>query len=156
MENLPGTLIKDGLEELAAPPAFLINKSLRSGEFPNAEKLAFVMPLYKSDEKSLIDNYRPISVLNVLSKLIECIVHQQLSEYVEKNSLFCSFQFGFRRGRSTQQAVTQLTDFIRFNMDKSCFTGALYMDLRKAFDTVHHGCLLNKLSFYGIQKTELE
>ena len=68
------------------------------------------MPLYKSDEKSLIDNYRPISVLNVLSKLIECIEHQQLSEYLEKNNLFYAFQFGFRRGRSTQQAVTQLTD----------------------------------------------
>ena len=155
-DNLPGTLIKDGAEELAAPLDFLIDKSLRLGEFPNAEKLVVVMPLYKSNDKSLIDNYRPISVLNVLSKLIECIVHQQLSEYVEKNNLFCSFQFGFRRGRSTQQAITQLTDFIRFNMDKSCFTGALYMDLRKAFDTVHHGCLLNKLSFYGIQKTELE
>ena len=60
--NLPGTLIKDGAEELAAPLAFLINKSLPSGEFPNAEKLAVVIPLYKSDDKSLIDNYRPISV----------------------------------------------------------------------------------------------
>ena len=97
-DNLPGTLIKDGAEELAAPLDFLINKSLRSGEFPNAEKLAVVMPLYKSDDKSLIDNYRPISVLNVLSKLTECIVHQQLSEYLEKNNLFCLIQFGFCRG----------------------------------------------------------
>ena len=106
--------------------------------------LLIVILLYISDDKSLINNYRLISILNVLSKLIECIVHQQLSKYLEKNNLFSPFQFSIRRSRSTKKAVTQLTDFIRFNMDKGCFTAALYMDLRKAFDTVRHGRLLNK------------
>ncbi len=145
-DNLPPRLIKDGSEQIAAPLCFLANKSLLSGLFPNSEKCARVTPIYKSGEKSNFDNYRPISVLNALSKVLEKIVHTQLSEYLETNKLLSDAQYGFRRNRSTQHAVTLFLDHIRSNMDASCCTGALYMDLRKAFDTVHHGNLLSKLS----------
>ena len=87
--------------------------------------------------------------------MLEKLVHRQLSDYLERNNLLSCSQFGFRGKRSTQHAVTLFTEHIRNNMDQSRCTGALFMDLRKAFDTVHHGTLLDKLSCYGIQNTEL-
>ena len=154
-DNLHARLLKDGSEQIAAPLCFLANQSLQNGLFPNSEKCARVIPIYKSGEKSNLDNYRPISVLNVLSKVLEKIVHKQLSEYLETNKLLSDAQYGFRRGRSTKDAVTLFLDHIRSNMDASRCTGTLYLDLCKAFDTVHHGNLLSKLPHYGIKNLEL-
>ena len=143
-------MIKDGAEEIAYPLCHLINKSLSSGIFPTEEKIGKITPLYKSDSHSSFDNYRPISVLTVTSKIIERLVHNQLYEYLENNKLLISQQYGFRKNRSTDHAVTLLTDYIRSNMDSRCCTGAIYIDLKKAFDTVDHGVLLSKLKIYGI------
>ena len=143
-------MIKDGAEEIAYPLCHLINKSLSSGIFPTEEKIGKITPLYKSDSHSSFDNYRPISVLTVTSKIIERLVHNQLYEYLENNKLLISQQYGFRKNRSTDRAVTLLTDYIRSNMDSRCCTGAIYIDLKKAFDTVDHGVLLSKLKIYGI------
>ena len=98
-----------------------------------------------------MDNYRPISVLPVLSKMFERVVHQQLHAYLEQNNLLSKRQFGFRNRSSTQHAVTKFSDSIRQNMDKGLMTGAIYIGLRKAFDTVNHVRLLSKLSIYGIK-----
>ena len=94
--------------------------------------------------------------VNVLSKVIEKCVYWQLSEYLERNNLLSSSQNGFRQGRSTVHAVTYLTDCIRQNADNGNCTGVLYMDLKKAFDSVHHAGLLHKLRFYGIKGKELD
>ena len=155
IDNIPAKLIKDGAEELCAPLMFLANYSFRSGVFPTQEKCGKINPLHKSGTHTSMDNYRPISVLNTLSKVIERLAYQQISDYLESNNLLCPHQYGFRRGRSTQHAVTKFADSIRHNMDQSNCTGALYMDLKKAFDTVHHGCLLQKLPLYGINNIEL-
>ena len=154
-DNLPAQLIRDGGEQIAAILYFLVNQSLRSGSFPNSEKHARLTPIHKSGEKSNFDNYRPTYVLNVLAKVLEKLVHRQLSDYLERNNLLSCSQFGFRGERSTQHAVTLFTEHIRNNMEQSRCTGALFMDLRKAFGTVHHGTLLDKLRCYGIQNTEL-
>ena len=98
---------------------------------------------------------RPISVLQVLSKVIERVVHNQLYDYLENHNLLSQYQFGFRKNRSTAQAVAYYTDCIRKQMDKGQLTGSLYLDLRKAFDTVNHGKLLTKLELYGFKSTEL-
>ena len=146
-DNLPARLIQDGSDQFAAPLCFLANQSLQTGLFPNSEKCAKVIPIYKSGEKSNVDNHRPISVLNITSKVLEKIVHKQLSDYLEVNKLLCDAQFGFRRNRSTQHVATIFLEHIRSNMDAHCCTGAMYVDLLKAFDTVHHGNLLSKLSY---------
>ena len=154
-DNIPASMIKDTAEELAAPISFLVNKSFEAGVFPTAEKSAKVTPLYKSGERNSFNNYRPISVLNVISKVVEKLVFIQLSDYFEKNDLLTECQYGFRRGRSTQHAVTKLVDNVRQNIDQGKHTGVLYMDFSKAFDTVNHACILHKLPFYGITGTEL-
>ena len=145
--NIPASLIKDGAEEIAAPPIHLINASLRESVFPTSEKCAKITPVYKSGERSKMDNYRPISVLPVLSK--------QIYEYLETNKLLSPNQFGFRRSRSTQHAVTYFSDYVRKHMDDGEYTGAVFVDLKKAFDTVDHGRLLSKLPSYGIKGKEL-
>ena len=114
---------------------FLTERSFKTGIFPTNEKTAKVTPIYKSGKKYLFSNYRPISVLNVISKVVEKIAFNQLSEYFESNDLFSSYQYGFRKKRSTQHAVTNLVNHVRSNMDKGNKTGVLYMDFSKAFDT---------------------
>ena len=112
-------------------------------------------PLYKSGERFSLDNYRPISVLNILSKVVERIAYMQIIEYPEKNNLLTPFKYGFRRHRSTKHAVIKCVDHIREHMDKRQLTGALFMDFRKAFNIVNHARLLHKLPFYGILDNEL-
>ena len=102
-----------------------------------------------------MENYRPISVLTSFSKILELVVHEQVYEYLEVNHLLTPFQFGFRKNRSTQHAVSIFTDEIRRGMDNRKLTGAAFIDLSKAFDTVDHGCILSKLECYGIVDREL-
>ena len=155
-DNLPAKMIKDASDVISKPLCNLINQSLESSLFPTAEKIAKVSPCYKSDSHASLDNYRPISVLNILSKVIERIVYNQLTTYLEDHELISQSQYGFRRNRSTQHAVTLLTEYIRTNGNNSALTGALYIDLKKAFDTVNHACLIDKLSLYGVENNELD
>ena len=90
--------------------------SLKCATFPTIEKIARVVPKCKTENRSFMNNYRPISILPICSKLIESLVHQQLYEYLEKHELLTQSQFGFRKNRNTQQAVTVLTGHIRLNM----------------------------------------
>ncbi|CAB4027123.1 Hypothetical predicted protein [Paramuricea clavata] len=97
-DNIPISFIKDGAQELSTPLVLLINLCLRQSIFPDVEKLANVTPIFKSGDRSSMDNYRPISVLPVLAKIIERVVHKQLSIYLEENCLLSPNQFGFRKG----------------------------------------------------------
>ena len=127
---------------------------LNSSTFPTDEKVARVIPIYKSEKRTLMDNYRPISILPAFSKIFESLIHDQLSQYLEEHKLLSKFQFGFRKNRNAQQAVTILTDHIRINMDKGRRTGTVFVDLSKAFDTADHACIINKLNCYGIENVE--
>ena len=118
-------------------------------------KAAKVIPLFKSGSMVELEHYRPISILPVLSKILERIVYKQLLSHLENNGLLSSFQFGFRSKRSTELAVTYFTDIIGKEVDNRKILGAAFIDLSKAFDTVSHSCLLNKLPSNGINNKEL-
>ena len=150
------SLLIDGVDIITKPVSVLINRCLDNSLFPTAEKRAMIIPIYKAGSKMHLDNYRPISILAVLSKVFERVVQQQVYDYLEQNKLLSQSQFGFRKGSSTQHAVTLLSDAIRQAMDTGMLTGTVFVDLSKAFDTVDHARLLSKLPIYGILNRELK
>ena len=153
-DNLPPNLVYDRAEEISSPLCYLANMSLQQSLFPTAEKCGKITPIFQSDCRGSFDNYRPISVLPIFSKVLERLVHRQIYEYLESKKLLNQNQYGFHRGRCTIQAIT-LSDHIRMHMDKGNYTGVVYVDLHKAFDTVDHLVLPSKLPAYGIQHEEL-
>ena len=122
-----------------------MNASLFSQTFPDI----WIVPLHKSKDPTSPNNYRPITILPILSKILEHIVHQQVYEYLQQNNMITSEQFGFRPKLSTNIALTQLTEEILQNMDNKMITGAVFIDLQKAFDTVDHSLLISKLRNLG-------
>ena len=117
----------------------------------SAEKIAGITLVYKSDEKTLLGGYRPISTLPVFSKVLEKFVYYRISQYLEEHDLFNNYQYGFRQNRSTKHAITILIDNVRTGMDQGQLTGLVFMDLRKAFDTVNHGRLLDKYQHMALK-----
>ena len=142
LDDIPPSLLKDAAICLAEPLTYLTNMSLRTGHAPNEWKQAKVLPLFKSGNATELDNYRPISILPVLSKVLERVVHTQFIDYLESNRLLYKYQFGFRRQHSTNLAVTFFIDSVRRAMDNGQFTGSVFINLRKAFDMVDSKCLL--------------
>ena len=132
------------------------NDSLLLGIFPQTMKIAKVLPFYKSGKKNLKTNYRPISVLSSFSKILERIMYNRLYSYLSENNLFFQKQFGFREGHSTNHAHIQLINNICDSFNKNKYTLGVFIDLSKAFDTVDHNILLNKLSLYGIKHSNLK
>ena len=128
----------------------IINQSLNSGIFPDNLKIAKVTPIYKKGDKQIITNYRPISVLPVISKIFETVIHEQLSEYFVTNNLFSPQQYGFRKNSSTELAALELLDRLLIQLDSRKIPINFYIDLSKAFDSLRHDILLQKLSYYGI------
>jgi Reverse transcriptase (RNA-dependent DNA polymerase) len=137
------------------PLKHIFNLSFTSGIVPSQLKVAKVIPIFKSGDKRIMDNYRPISLLNVFSKIIEKIVHTRLSIFLENNNLISNSQYGFRKAHSTIHPLVKFLNFITkaFNEKEHCL--AIFYDMRKAFDTVDHEILLTKLHNLGIQGTEL-
>ena len=138
IDELPPNLLKDVANEISKPLAFIINKSLSSGIVPDLWKISKVTPLYKSDSTSDFSNCRPISVLMCLSKVLEQVVHYQLSNYLEKHYLLKSSQFKIRPRRSMKLACNLLVDDICKNIDNGLLAGVIYLNLSEAFDTVDH------------------
>ena len=127
------------------PLTLLINQVFNTGIFPDRLKLAKVIPVFKKGDSKLINNYIPISLLPVISKVLEKIIANQLSQYFEDNKLFHDNQYGFRTGLSTEYATIELTDRIISNMDRNEIPFSIFLDLSKAFDTLDHTILLQKL-----------
>ena len=120
------------------------------GIFPDTWKLAMITPIYKSGQKLDLCNYRPISLLSVLSKLFEKIVHDQVSKFMKENGLFSNCQHGFRQLHSTVTSLIGLTDLWFSNIDRKKVNISVFLDLKKAFETVDHDLLMSKLAACGI------
>ena len=134
----------------------MINQIFNTGIFPDKLKIAKVVPIFKKGDDTLPNNYRPISLLPVISKVIEKIICNQLSSYFENNKLFYDSQYGFRPNHSTEQATLELTDRIISAMDNNDVPIGIFLDLSKAFDTIDHNILLHKLEHYGIEGIPLQ
>ena len=135
---------------------YIINKSIKEGKVPSSLKIAKVMPLHKKGDKSNPDNYRPISLLPCMSKLMERIIQLQLLNYLKANNILVPFQSGFRASHCTVTALIKVTDDWLLAMDEGMYTGVLCVDLRKVFDVVDHKELLKKLSAIGINGVALQ
>ena len=131
--------------------AYLVNKSLSEGHYPRCFKIARVIPLHKGDRKDDVNNYRPISILPILGKIFERIVYNQLYYFLEKYNLLHCNQFGFRKNRSTIDAVMDQLDFVYNNLDQGNAVISIFMDFSKAFDCLDHVLLLKKLFHYGVR-----
>jgi hypothetical protein len=139
---------------LVAPLTIIINQSLKMGIFPDKLKIARVIPLYKKDDETLFNNYRPISLLPAISKVFEKTIFNQLYDYFQKYKLFYKSQYGFRSGHSTELATLELLDRILQEMDNGKIPMCIFLDLSKAFDTLNHEILIEKLSYYGVKDKE--
>lgn len=155
LDNLSARFVNDAAEIIACPLTNIINISIQHGVFPNDLKLARVIPIYKKNNKTEVGNYRPVSILNVFSKVLERVVHDQLYKYLHEANLFYTFQSGFRESFSTDSCLLHLTDIIRMEMDKGNLTGMILLDLQKAFDTVNHTILIKKLKALGLNISAL-
>ena len=128
----------------------VVKCSFLSGKFPGEWKKAKVTSIYKKGSKSNCSNYRPISLLSIPSKIVEHLICSQLSTHLTTNSLLSEHQWGFRTQRSTEDAILHMTEKWREALDSGKVIGVLFIDFRKAFDSVSHEILLRKLSARGI------
>ena len=150
-DELPTSILKQCVDSYITPLTCLINMSISQGIFPNQLKLARVIPLFKGEDEQLVQNYRPISVLPFFSKIFEKVMASYVIDFFENNNMLYKYQFGFRKNHSTSHAIITLVERVSKALDTGKYVVGVFLDLKKAFDTVDHSILLNKLYLYGIR-----
>ena len=146
LDNLSGIFVKDGAKLLSLPLTQIVNLSIVSSLFPDPCKIAKLITLFKKGSKTNPENYRPISLLPLLSKIFEKVVHIQTEKFLKNNNILFKNQSGFRPMHSTESCLTHLNDGILEGCDSGYHTGMILIDLQKAFDTIDHEILLQKLN----------
>jgi hypothetical protein len=153
--GLSNSFLSKIIDIILDPLVYLINWTLFEGSFPDCLKINIAIPVYKKGNRSDPNNYRPISLVPILSKVLEHCMKVQLSQYLEHNNLLNMAQYGFRTGLSTIKAVESVVSEIMEGYESRTNTCVTLIDLSKAFDSVSHDILVSKLYFYGIRNTEL-
>ena len=150
MTTLATTLLKKISDAIIKPLHHIFNLSLSSGEFPQDVKLAEVIPLFKKGLKDKMENYRPISLLITILKILEKCIYKRLYNFLDKNNIFYEKQYGFRTNHSCKRAIQNLYGHLLKNKEEGINSVAIFLDLSKAFDTLSHNLLLKKLELYGV------
>ena len=149
-DEIPMFIYKNYIGKFAKVITHISNLSLRQGIFPSDLSVARVTCIYKSGSKSDPANYRPISILPSFSKILEKLVITRLYSYLSRNDMLVGNQFGFRRGKGTEDAIHSMVKFIHQSFNASEFVLGVFLDVKKAFDSLDREILLEKLKFYGI------
>ena len=150
IDYLSSRILKDAFLAIIPQLTFLYNKSFVSNKFPGSWKIAKVIPLQKAGDSSDVNNLRPVSLLPLPGKLAERLAHTKISKFLEENQMLNVNQGGFRKNRSTIAMTADFTEDIGLGLNEHEYTLASFVDLRKAFDTVNHGILINKLQEFGL------
>ena len=154
IHGIPNRALKEWAENIAPSLTDIFNFSIETGVFPDDLKIGRVAPVYKSGEKDDLNNYGPISVLPTVARVFEKILYGQVYDCFISNKLLGNQQFGFRTLHSTALALSKCTSNWRLNMDRGDMTSVVFLDIRKAFDTMNHQILLDKMHCYGIRDGE--
>ena len=131
--------------------AEIIDLAFKTGIFPDLCKLAKIIPIFKKDDAMLCINYRPISLLSIYSKIFEKLIYSRMYYFLNKNNLIYDKQFGFRAKHSVNHALISTTELIKDKLECGNFVAGIFIDLEKAFDTVNHEILIDKLAYYGFR-----
>ena len=149
--SIPTIVLKHLNSEISIVLANLFNLSFSTGVFPDILKTSSIIPLFKKGSKLSCGNYRPISLLSNISKLLEKLMYSRLYSFLNIFNCLSELQFGFRNKHSTSHALISITEKIRTALDNGHFACGIFIDLQKAFDTVDHNILVSKLEYYGVR-----
>ena len=155
IDCIPASVLKHSVDFISLPLTHICQLSLDQGHFPSELKIAKIIPLFKSNDPSMFNNYRPISLLSVFSKILEKVMFDRVYDYLITLRILYEFQFGFQKNKSTYMALISLTDKLTEALEKGDVGVGIFIDFRKAFDTVNHKILLDKLYHYGIRGVPL-
>ena len=149
--SIPIKVLKLLQHVLSKPLEILFNASFATGIVPQSFKIARIIPVFKKGDYRSLNNYRPISLLSIFNKLLEKLMYTRLINFLEQKCTLYNKQFGFRSQYSTEHAILTITDTIQNAIENRNYSCGIFLDFSKAFDTVHHGILINKLEKYGIR-----
>lgn len=155
-DSITAEMLKEISEEISIPLAHLINRIFSTGFCPSQFKMSIVKPLFKKGERTKPENYRPVSLITNITKIFEKIIKGRMTQYLDKYQMISDRQYGFRRGKSTQDAIANITSRIYEGMEDGLMTIGIFLDLSGAFDTVDHKLLLGALEELGFRGTVLK
>lgn len=151
LDKIKASTLKEIKYEIVKPFTVIINEILKQGAWPTVLKTGVVRPMFKAGDKLDIVNYRPITLISNIAKIAEKVIKNRMTAFLDKHDLLSDRQYGFREGRSTQDAISYITDTIYRSLDDNKPTLCMFVDLAKAFDTISHEILLQKLQRYGFR-----